>query len=154
MLARIEGRVLDLYAGTGALGFEALSRGADHAVFVESDREAQRAILANADALGVRSRITLVPSPLERSVAAIKKLGPYDLVLTDPPWTAIDDAERALGRVLDAALFRPEGRLVLGHPRNRKVLPLPNSGLSETKSRNWGDSAATFFVFDPEAPSL
>lgn len=154
MLARIEGRVLDLYAGTGALGFEALSRGADHCVFVESDRHAQRAILDNAESLGVRPRVTLLTTPLERSGSAIRKLGPYDLVLTDPPWTAIDDAEKALRRMLDAALFRPEGRLVLGHPRNRKVTPLPSSGLTETKSRNWGDSAATFFVFDPEAPSL
>lgn len=154
MLAHIDGRVLDLYAGTGALGFEALSRGADHCVFVESDRAAQRAILENADALGVRGRITLVPSALERARTAIDKLGPFDLVLTDPPWTAIDDAERALRVVLRAPLFRPEGRLVLGHPRSRKVTPLPDAGLTETKSRNWGDSAATFFVFDPEARSL
>ena len=56
MLGPLEGRVIDLYAGTGALGFEALSRGAAHITFVESDRAAQKAITDNAKTLGVDAR--------------------------------------------------------------------------------------------------
>src|SRR6187431_1988680 len=65
MLGPLEGLALDLYAGTGALGFEALSRGAEHVVFVENARPAQQAILANARTLGVDKSITLLSLSVE-----------------------------------------------------------------------------------------
>ena len=75
-------RVADLYAGSGALGLEALSRGAGHATFVETDREALKAIEANVAALGAASRAAI------RSMSAenLPKSHPFDLVLADPPY--------------------------------------------------------------------
>jgi 16S rRNA (guanine966-N2)-methyltransferase len=75
-------RVADLYAGSGALGLEALSRGAAHATFVEIDREALRAIEANVATLGAASRAAI------RSMSAdsLPKSHPFDLVLADPPY--------------------------------------------------------------------
>ena len=76
-------RVADLYAGSGALGLEALSRGAAHATFVETDRAALKAIEANIAAFGADSRATL------RAISAenLPKSHPFDLVFADPPYS-------------------------------------------------------------------
>ena len=77
-------RVADLFAGSGALGFEALSRGAASATFVESDANAVSAIKRNADKLGVSDRVSLVRG----SALALPKSEPFDLVFADPPYSA------------------------------------------------------------------
>jgi len=145
MLGPLEGCVLDLYAGTGALGFESLSRGAARVVFVENDKPAQKAILQNADALGVRERVVLIGSSIETSKNLILRSAPFALILTDPPWTAIDEAERHLARLLDASLLTADGRLVVGHPRKRPLMLREDAGFVEAKQRAWGDSASTFY---------
>ena len=76
-------RVADLYAGSGALGFEALSRGAAHATFVETDGSAQAAIKANAARLGVAERIRILGS----SALALPRSEPVEMVFADPPYT-------------------------------------------------------------------
>lgn len=88
--------VADLFAGSGALGIEALSRGAEHCVFVERDRTALRALDANLDALGLRSRARVVTSDVMTVVASIDA----DVVFADPPydfdeWPRLLDAVRA-----------------------------------------------------------
>lgn len=145
MLGFVSGRVVDLYAGTGALGFEALSRGAEHVLFVESARAAQRAIQQNAEHLGVTERVTLLSSTVEAATKTLKDRSPFDLVLTDPPWTQLSSASLALGRVLNRELLAPDGCIVLGHPRGRSIALHADAGLSEWKARAWGDSAATFW---------
>jgi 16S rRNA (guanine966-N2)-methyltransferase len=82
-LGSFEGlKVADLYAGSGALGFEALSRGAEHATFVETDRAALKAIEVNAKALGPNDRIAV------RAISAttLPAGQPFDLVFADPPY--------------------------------------------------------------------
>ena len=76
-------RVTDLYAGSGALGFEALSRGAAHATFVETDGPAQAAIKANASRLGVAERVRI----LGGSALALPRSEPFDLIFADPPYS-------------------------------------------------------------------
>jgi 16S rRNA (guanine966-N2)-methyltransferase len=80
-------RVVDLFAGSGALGVEALSRGAAHATFVDLDREAVRAIRRNVEACGVADRATVVAAPVERWLAG-RPAGdsPFDLAFCDPPY--------------------------------------------------------------------
>jgi len=75
-------RVADLYAGSGALGLEALSRGAAHATFVETDRAALKAIDTNVMALGAAARISM----RAMSAASLPAAEPYDLVFADPPY--------------------------------------------------------------------
>src|SRR5215213_7421990 len=75
-------RVADLFAGSGALGFEALSRGAAEATFVENDPAAAAAIRTNAEELGASGRVAI----LVRSALMLPKSGPFDLVFTDPPY--------------------------------------------------------------------
>jgi 16S rRNA (guanine966-N2)-methyltransferase len=78
-------RVLDLFAGSGALGVEALSRGAAHATFVDSDRDARRAVRRNLEAGGFLDRADIVASPAERYLAGLGAEG-FDLAFCDPPY--------------------------------------------------------------------
>jgi 16S rRNA (guanine966-N2)-methyltransferase len=100
-------RVLDLYAGTGAVGLEALSRGASHVTFVESDRAAAAILRRNVEAVGLPGA-QIVTSPVEAYVAGGAATS-FDLAYLDPPY-ALDDA--ALGTVL-TGLAAPD-RLVVG----------------------------------------
>jgi 16S rRNA (guanine966-N2)-methyltransferase len=77
--------VVDLFAGSGALGIEALSRGARHCTFVESARPALAALRANLESLGLASRAEVVAG--DAVAFAARRPGPYDLVLADPPYT-------------------------------------------------------------------
>lgn len=107
----VEGaRVLDLFAGTGAMGIEALSRGAVHATFVDSGREAIDCIWENIDALGFREQSVVVRSEVARwltSTPAIRRNDAFDVVLADPPygfagWASLFEALRDTGAVLVA----------------------------------------------------
>ena len=136
----VEGaRVLDLYAGSGAMGLEALSRGADTVVFVEADRDAARTIERNLDKLRLSSATVLrldVTTGLAQEAAAGRK---YDLVLLDPPY-AMTDYE-ALARYLPRVLA-DDGLLVLESPaRSEPELP----GLAVRTTRKYGSTRVTVF---------
>ncbi len=100
-----DARVLDLYAGTGAIGFEALSRGAAHATFVELHAPTAQAIREAARALGVEKRTTVLCAPAEKAVTRVS--GRFDFVYADPPY-ALPPPHLTLGtlrerRAIDAA---------------------------------------------------
>lgn len=119
-------RVLDLYAGSGALGIEALSRGAEHADFVESDRGTLVTLRANLEALDLTVRARVWPLELPRGLARLGDvLGRADLVLADPPY----GGEEARG--LLAALSRTR---LPGHVR----VVVEHHGKDEIDER-WGD---------------
>jgi 16S rRNA (guanine966-N2)-methyltransferase len=85
LAARVAGaNVLDLFAGTGALGFEALSRGAAHVTFVERHRPTAEALRGAAHTLGLAERTTVIAAPAERAARVVE--GRYDLVFADPPY--------------------------------------------------------------------
>ena len=150
ILADVSGdRVLDLYAGSGALGLEALSRGAEQLVSVESSKAAQQAIRSNVLALGVGARATLLPLRAEASLKALDRLGPFSLVFADPPWA---DAQAALGvleKLAESPLLAPAARLVLEHAA--RTPPVLKSGvrLMTVDTRRWGDTAVTIFELMP-----
>lgn len=147
VLGDIQGaRVADLYAGSGALGIEALSRGAEHAVFVESSRAALDAIRHNLHSLGIEQQGTVLPLRVERASRALDEHGPYDLVLCDPPWPELERALAALGRTLDPGQLCPGARVVIEHPAQRPVTIPASLGLERFDERRWGDSAASLFV--------
>src|SRR5262245_10820648 len=94
MLGSLDGmRVLDLYAGSGAIGLEALSRGAGHVLLVESGTRAARVIAQNIEAIGLPGAV-LAAERVERVLARGPEQGPYDVVFADPPY-ALADAEVA-----------------------------------------------------------
>ena len=101
--AVVDATVLDLFAGSGAMGIEALSRGAAHATFVDRDRAALRAIEANLAACGLADKATVVASSVERFVAGAGARR-WDLALIDPPYAFADDAWLDLLDVLPSDL--------------------------------------------------
>jgi 16S rRNA (guanine966-N2)-methyltransferase len=132
-----DARVLDLFAGTGALGLEALSRGAAHATFVERDRKALDALERNVRDFGLgRDEATVVRGDYRRHLRDASARGEaYDLVVLDPPYS---DAPQ-LAPVLDAALrplLRPDARVVTESAR-RQPLALD---LGEVDERRYGDT--------------
>jgi len=145
-------RVLDLYAGSGALGLEALSRGAEQLVLVESNKAAQQAIRSNLQALGVGARATLVPLRAEASFKALERLAPFTLVFADPPWADAQAALLVLEKLAETSLLAPAARLVLEHAaRTPPVLSL-GARLSAIDSRRWGDTGVTIFELIEEGP--
>jgi 16S rRNA (guanine966-N2)-methyltransferase len=111
-----DARVVDLFAGSGALGIEALSRGAAHATFVDSDAAARRAIATNLATAGLTERATVVGRPVERFLAELDT--PFDLGFCDPPyafdgWDAVLAARPASLLVAEAGapLAMPAGWL-------------------------------------------
>ena len=138
-------RVLDLFAGTGAVGVEALSRGAARVVFVERDRDAVRALQANLAALGLsRDRARILAAD---AVAALARLGrsepPFDLVFLDPPYAG-DLAARTLATLAGSPLLRPGARVVVQHFAKTELRAVP--GLERHgEARRFGETALTFF---------
>jgi 16S rRNA (guanine966-N2)-methyltransferase len=134
LVGPVEGmEVLDLYAGSGAMGLEALSRGARHATFVEADRNAARTIVRNLDKLGLQGA-TVLRDDAARKLAADAAAGRrYDLVLIDPPY-------RMLATHLPAVVH-PEGLVVVeSDSHDEPELPLPRR-----TSRRYGSVRVTLF---------
>jgi 16S rRNA (guanine966-N2)-methyltransferase len=143
---------LDLFAGSGAAGIEALSRGAARAIFVERDPGAIRMIEENLrrTSLAAAERVTVVRSDVLGWLAErARGAGPFDVVFVDPPY---DDAP-ALGHVLDrlgrpdAGLLSPGARVVVKHFwRDR---PAERSGLlASERERRFGETTLTFYLLD------
>jgi 16S rRNA (guanine966-N2)-methyltransferase len=134
-------KVLDLYAGSGALGFEALSRGAASAVLVERDRAALGCIRENAEALAVKN-VVVVPLALPRALAAALEHGPFDLVFCDPPWADLEPACATLGALVRKAGLGAGARVILEHAARDREPAVP--GLVLVDHRTWGDTAVAF----------
>jgi 16S rRNA (guanine966-N2)-methyltransferase len=145
----IEGaRVLDLYAGTGALGLEALSRGALHVTLVEKAKDALVALRANVTALGVEDLTTIVAGPVERCAAMLGGAsGGFDLVFADPPYA--DIPRGALAKALAAivgieGVLAADARVVVEHATNDD--PPDLIGLSLDRSRRYGDTTVSIYT--------
>lgn len=141
LIGPVEGAaVLDLFAGSGAMGLEALSRDAASAVFVESDRDACRAIERNLDQLRLRGTV-ICDDALRALAAESAARRHYDLVLVDPPYGAFESMQTALATYLPAVLAA-EGLVVL--ETEARVEPeLPS--LEKRTSRRYGAPRITLF---------
>ena len=129
----IEGaRVLDLFAGTGAMGIEALSRGAAHCTFVESDRGALEVLRTNLRALGLEQRSTVVPGDATSSVVSSHSAS---LVVADPPY-GFDAWETVLRNVSPGAFVVIESGSVIDVP----------AGWETRREKRYGRSVVTFLA--------
>jgi 16S rRNA (guanine966-N2)-methyltransferase len=140
-------RVLDLYAGSGALGIEAISRGAAEATFVERESQTLEVLRANLAALGIDSIASVAPGDVP---AVIRRLGRakerFDLVLIDPPY-ASEEPTRAFEALVGSAVL-PAGAMVVLERDKRH--PSPNvEGLPAVDERRYGDTVVARFVAGP-----
>lgn len=143
-------RVLDLYAGTGALGIEALSRGSSHAVFVERLRPALHALGDNLRDLGFEPTSKVLSLPVERALDRLLTEGPFDLVFADPPYQDTGAALTLLATfATHEGLFAPAVRIVVEHASRAPLPEVPE--LVAIDTRRYGDTALTFLARRPKA---
>jgi 16S rRNA (guanine966-N2)-methyltransferase len=147
-LGELDGaRVLDLYAGTGTLGIEAISRGAREVVFIDHAPRSLAVLRANLSALGVTPNARIVPGDAVRAVQRLGREGvPFDLVLLDPPYAA-GEVGRALAAVVAARVLAPTALVVVESGRRH---PVPDvTGLARLDERRYGDTVITQLVAAP-----
>jgi 16S rRNA (guanine966-N2)-methyltransferase len=139
-LGSFEGlRVADLFAGCGALGFEALSRGAGHCTFVENDRKAVEAIRANAAKLGALERVEMMAT----SAFNLPPSSPFDLILADPPYAA-DSGSKAVTAAVSKNWLAPGGWMAVETERGTAVEP---GSLTIEAERDTGRARLTLLRF-------
>lgn len=131
-------RVLDLYAGSGALGLEALSRGAADAMFVEADRRAVEVLRGNVAELGLGGTVRHGSAEQVSGEAAPE---PFDLVLADPPYAVDGGSLAAVLTALAASGWLAEGALVVVERAARDGEPPWPAGFTALRSRHYGDTS-------------
>jgi 16S rRNA (guanine966-N2)-methyltransferase len=139
-----EARVLDLFAGAGGVGLEALSRGAAHVTFVERDARAVRALRANVTTLGVERAARVVRDDVLRALGTLRRAGEgFDVVFLDPPYDG-DDVAATLAALGDAELLTGGAVVVAQHLTKRPPAPAAGS-LAAFRTRRFGETTLTFF---------
>jgi 16S rRNA (guanine(966)-N(2))-methyltransferase RsmD len=140
---RVEGaRFLDLFAGTGANGIEALSRGAAEAIFVDSDAQSLQCVEENLRRTRLEAGARRLRMVLPRELAALH--GPFDLIFADPPYRFPEYAELLEG-VSARGLLAAGGLLVVEHER-RVELPEAVGNLTRTRQARYGDTLLSFYA--------
>ena len=135
-------RVLDLFAGSGSLGLEALSRGAAYAYFCDRDRGAQQAVNRNIANLGLQEQAQLFPVSYEAAIAMLAQRGvQVDRVFLDPPYAG-GLYENAFSLLLQSGILAP-GCILAAEHSPKAPLPVPQ-GLCAYDTRRYGDVAITF----------
>jgi 16S rRNA (guanine966-N2)-methyltransferase len=149
--AVVGSRFFDVFAGTGAVGIEALSRGAAEAIFIEKHAPAAKLIRRNLDSLGITRGATILAAD---AVAALEKLAarhtrstsPIDFVFLDPPYAAHDDYARTLSFLgSDAAAFLAPSALIIFEHHHKFSLPASFGRLTRTRLLKQGDAALSFY---------
>jgi 16S rRNA (guanine966-N2)-methyltransferase len=149
-------RFLDLFAGTGAVGIEAISRGAVQAVFVENHSPAAALIRRNLESLGIRSGVKVLAEDaligLQR-LAAKHRAGDagFDFVFVDPPYAAEQEYQRVLA-CLGSGSTLGAGATVIAEHRRTFELPAQVGALRRTRILRQGDAALTFYRLDRPKP--
>jgi 16S rRNA (guanine966-N2)-methyltransferase len=145
-------RVLELYAGSGALAIEALSRGASHADLVESSADARQAIVANLNKTGLTERASIHALSSEAAVSTFR--GTYDLILLDPPYDA-EGVRLVLERLASGGLLDRSGVVVWEHSRSTEPseqIAASNDGVGLRLLRTRQHGAASVSLYAAAGP--
>jgi 16S rRNA (guanine966-N2)-methyltransferase len=136
---------LDCYAGAGAVGLEALSRGAEQAIFIERDAAAVVIVERNISALGAVAQTRIVRADVK---AGLRKLAAQgiraDICFLDPPYALLPAALRSLSWLCDSSLMRPEGIIILEHG-GKDSSPLQTGKWRRVRLLQQGSSALSFY---------
>jgi 16S rRNA (guanine(966)-N(2))-methyltransferase RsmD len=133
--------VLDLFAGTGALALEALSRGAARAVLVDSGKEALALCRANVAALGFEPQVEVLAMTASSALRLLgRRQAPFDLIFADPPY-ALQAGTSVLEGVVAGGLLSPGGRVVIEHAGDEAIVP----ALALLDQRRFGDTVTSIY---------
>ncbi len=137
--------VLDLFAGTGNLGIEALSRGAKRVIFVEKGRQALRLIQTNLSQLGLVDRSEILPRDVNRAIGILNQRGEcFDLILMDPPYEK-GLIQRTLMKLIAHPIYHTDSILVIEHNR-REPRPHLLDGWNLIRQQKIGDTLLSFLT--------
>lgn len=136
-------RVADLFCGTGALGIEALSRGAAHVTFVDSSAEARRLTGENAASVGMSGECSIVGARLPAEIERLRAEGPFGGVLVDPPYD-LEIGETILHALDAAGLLEPDAWIVVEH-RSGEQLPESVGAFRRELLRRHGDTELSIY---------
>jgi 16S rRNA (guanine(966)-N(2))-methyltransferase RsmD len=137
-------RILDLFAGTGALGIEAVSRGAGEAVFVEQGKAALTVLKGNLKALGLKSRAWILPVAAKRGIAILAEKGSiFNLIFIDPPYGK-GLADKTLEEIVNSGILATGAIIVVEHSSREEIAP-PH-GLVRSQQRRYGDTTVSFYA--------
>lgn len=136
-----EGVTLDLFAGSGSYGLEAISRGATHLVAVDHDRDAIRTILANAERLGEMDKITVIHKDYRRYLQSLEEKDMFDYIFIDPPYDMMIH-EEVLFALKD---HLNEGGTLIYETKKQLELPIEIFNLQQVKSKTYGIKRVTIF---------
>lgn len=140
-----DARVLDLYAGSGSLAFEALSRGASEAVMVERNRKACESIRRNASELRLAERVEILSMEVSSAISKLRHRGDrFQVIFADPPYRS-SEAEDLLVQLGDGSLLAEGGLLVLEHHHKRELRERYGS-LKHLRVIKAGESCLSFFA--------
>src|SRR5260221_11642622 len=137
--------VLDLFAGSGAVGIEALSRGAYSADFVEQDREAVRIIQSNLRTTGLDERGRVHQGAVSSALRSVR--GPIDLVFLDPPYADTGVLDSALATLVERGLLQPTSVVILEQPSTAEP-PEKVGDLPQSSTRRHGRTRITLYAND------
>ena len=132
---------VDAYAGSGAVGIEALSRGAERAVFIEKSREASEVIWRNLESLGLRSRAAVWTAPVRKKIQS----EPVDIVFLDPPYPE----QNEYATVLEILGYAPPRLFVIAQHSSRFSLGEQYGALKQFRELKQGENKLTFFRAEP-----
>lgn len=154
MLGSLEGtRVLDLYAGSGAIGLEALSRGAADALLIESDPSAVRIIRRNIETVGLPGASVIQDKVARALRRGPGPSGPRDFVFADPPYAAPDDELGQVLQTLTDARWLAAGALVVVERDARSGRPPWPAGYTQDRSRTYGETVLWYGRASGAAPA-
>jgi 16S rRNA (guanine(966)-N(2))-methyltransferase RsmD len=141
--ARAWPRVLDLFAGSGGLGIEALSRGARGVEFIEQDREAARILAANLRATGFDDRARIRQAPVSIAMSSVR--GPVDLVFADPPYADRGALESTVSALSTPGILEPTSVVILEHASDTEP-PSSVGNLSLQSTRRHGRTGISMYA--------
>lgn len=138
-------RFLDLYAGTGAVGIEALSRGADHVTAVESNRDAVTLLQRNKQLCQIGQELTIHPHAVEQFIRRPDDWdGPYDVVFADPPYAETATFSSLLSESMSAALFAEDAWLIVEHGE-KTATPMALGPTTLRRHYHYGDTTLSVY---------
>ena len=128
--------VLDIFAGTGALGLESISRGAEHVTFIEKSRDNLSVLYKNIDHLNVSEKVKII----KRSISKVKKIdGKFDLIFMDPPYQMDLIIKKTLKKILDFKIIKKETLIILEYAKRKKI-NIPKD-FEVIKKKDYGNSS-------------